>query len=85
MPQNIGGTIIKLLVLSLIIGMLLKFLNVDPENLLASLGKLVENIFGFGANIIEWGLGYVLIGAAVVIPIYVVIVLIRVARGKNGN
>jgi len=85
MPQNIGGTIIKLLVLSLVVGMLLKFLNLDPENLLSSLGGLFEWFVQVGAKLIDWGLGYVLIGAAVVIPIYVVIVLIRIAKGKRGN
>jgi len=85
MPRNIGGTIIKLLVLSLIVGMLLKFLNVNPENLLSSLGGFFEWLVQISAGLIDWGLGYVLIGAAVVVPIYVVIVLLRVARGKSGN
>ncbi len=85
MPRNIGATIIKLLVLSLIVGMLLKFLNINPENLLSSLGGLFEWFVQFGAKLIDWGLGYVLIGAAVVIPIYIIIVLLRVARGKSGN
>jgi len=85
MPRNIGATIIKLLVLSLIVGMLLKFLNINPENLLSSLGGLFEWFVQVGAKLIDWGLGYVIIGAAVVIPIYIVVVLFRVARGKSGN
>jgi hypothetical protein len=80
---RIGPTIIKLLILSLIVGMMLKFFNVDPENLLSSLGRLFERIVEMGASVVEWGFDYIILGAAVVIPIWAVLYLIGYAKKKS--
>ncbi len=80
--RRVGPTIIRLVIMSLLVGMMLKFFDVDPQNLLASIGRLFEKVIQIGANVFEWGLGYVILGAAVVIPIWLIMYLIRYAKNK---
>jgi len=80
---RIGPTLIKLVILSLVVGMMLKFFNVDPENLLSSLARLFERIIEMGASVVEWGFDYIILGAAVVIPIWLILFLIGYAKKKT--
>ena len=38
MPRNIGGTLLKLFILSLVVGVVLSVFDIDPENLLGAIG-----------------------------------------------
>ena len=38
MPRNIGGTLLKLFFLSLVVGIVLSVLDIDPEGLLGAVG-----------------------------------------------
>ncbi|NQW02069.1 MAG: hypothetical protein HQ483_20365 [Rhodospirillales bacterium] len=82
MPKNIKDTLIKVLLFSFIIGVLLSFFNINPKELLANFGETVESIFSVVARIIEWAVKYILLGAVVVVPIWLVVFLINKARGK---
>ncbi|MCW9032991.1 MAG: DUF6460 domain-containing protein [Alphaproteobacteria bacterium] len=81
--KRVGPTIIRLIIMSLVVGIMLKFFNVDPQNLLASIGRLFEKVIEIGAKLVEWGFDYVILGAAVVIPIWLVMFLIRYAKAKK--
>lgn len=83
MPRNIGGTLIKLFILSLIIGVALSVFDIKPENLLGAIGGTVESIFKVLVEALEWAVPYVLIGAIVVVPIWLILTGIRIARGRR--
>jgi hypothetical protein len=82
MPSSIRDTIIKLVLFSFVIGLLLSFFDIDPAELLKNFGATAEKIFEIVADIIEWGVKYVLLGAVVVIPIWLVIFAIGKLRGR---
>jgi len=84
MPSNIKDTLIKLLVMSFIIGILLSFFNIDPSELLKNLGGTVQKIFAALSGIVEWGIKYVLLGAVVVVPIWLIFFVIGKARGRKN-
>jgi hypothetical protein len=78
-------TIIKLAVASLIVGLFLGFFNIDPRELLAEFGDTVQKIFSIVASVVEWGVKYVLLGAVVVVPIWLIFFLIGRMRGRKSR
>lgn len=85
MPQNLGRTVIKVVVWSLVIGMLLAAFDIEPKDLLESLGGTVQNIFGLVAGFVEWTVPYILLGAVVVVPLWLIRQVYRIATGKVGK
>lgn len=81
--RSIGGTIIKIVVASLLIGLLMKAFDVSPRGLLEALGDTGKAIADMIAWIIEGSMDYILLGAVVVIPIWLVMKLWAVFRGKS--
>lgn len=75
--------VVKLLVVSLLVGMMLAFFDMKPEELLASLGGTVKSIFQVLVSLVEWMVPYVLLGAVVVIPIWVIMLVWKYFRSKS--
>lgn len=82
MPRNLGSTLLRLFILSLIIGLVLSAFEIRPESLLGAVGGTVESIFNVVADAVEWAVPFVLIGAVVVIPIWLILSAIRIARRR---
>lgn len=80
--RGVAGTIIRLFILSLVVGLVLSLFNITPQNLLRRLGGTAEEILSVGVGAVEWAVPFVLIGAVVVVPLWAISKLIRVARGR---
>lgn len=85
MQSNVVSTIVKLAILSLLIGFALKFFGIEPRNLVTGLGDTVVSIYKLVLDFIRWSVEYVLIGAVVVLPIWLVFFLINLAKKKKGG
>lgn len=85
MPANIREALIKVLLFSFVVGVLLSFFEIDPKQLLANFGETVQSIFSVVASVVEWAVKYVLLGAVVVVPIWLIFFLIGKARGKSRS
>ena len=85
MKNNVVSTIVKLAILSLLVGFALAFFEVDPRNLLTSLGSTVVEIYELVLRFLRWGIKYVLLGAVVVLPIWLVFYLIGLAKRKKKS
>jgi hypothetical protein len=72
----------KLVLLSILIGVVLSALGLDPWNIVASLRRLLLNIWDMGFDAIRWLWQYFLLGAVLVIPIWLILRLVRTPRGK---
>ena len=70
-------TIIKLLVASLIVGWILKALDMDARKLLESLGGFADTLMNIFAGFVGWAAGPILVGAVVVVPIWLLRVIWR--------
>ena len=79
------GVIVKLLVVSLLVGLALSFFDVSPEQLLASFGDTVKRIFEVMVSMVKWTVPYMLIGAVVVVPIWLIIVGVRFVRQRGSK
>ena len=80
--RGIAATVIRIFLASLAVGLVLSVLNITPQSLLARLGGTAEQIFQIGVSAIEWAVPYVLVGAVVVIPLWLLRLLWRTARNR---
>lgn len=80
--KNISRTLLRLFFYSLIIGLALSTLNISPQSMLGAIGGTVENIFNVVVDAVEWAVPFVLIGAVVVLPIWLVMAALRFIRRR---
>lgn len=82
LARFMGGSplwvIVRLLLLCVVVGVILSALGIDPRNILESLVRLVTNLFSFSFEAIERLWRYFLLGAVIVIPLWLIM---RIARG----
>ena len=81
-PRVTLGTIVRIVLVCFLVGLLLSFLDVDLRNLFDDLVGLVRRIFELSVDFFGWAISYVLLGAAVVLPIWAVILLFRFLRAR---
>jgi len=66
------GVIIRLVILSIVVGIVLSALGITADNIVYRLGLLVRRIYDMGWDAVHWGLGYFVIGAVIVVPIWLI-------------
>ncbi len=76
------GVLVRLILVSILVGVILSALGLDPLDIFESLTRLVRNIWESGFDAIRWVWGYFLLGAVIVIPIWLIMRLINAPRGK---
>jgi ABC-type enterochelin transport system permease subunit len=85
MTENNGApsalaTVVQLIIWSVVVGVVLSALGITPFNLFERLGLIVRNISHLGLDAVHWGLQYLLLGAVIVVPVWL---LMRVLRGRG--
>lgn len=68
--DNVAGTIIKLVLLSIVVGIVFAALGITPYNIIDRLQQLIRNIANLGFDAFHWAFQYFLIGAVIVFPIW---------------
>src|SRR5258705_5022437 len=76
------AVIFRLALLSILVGVILEVLGLDPWNILESLQMLYRRIWDMGFEAVRWLGRYLLLGAAIVVPIWLIMRLMRVPRGR---
>jgi hypothetical protein len=76
------SVIFRLVLLSILIGVILEVLGLDPWNVIDSLRSLILRIWDMGFDAVRWLWRYLLLGAALVVPIWLIMRLMGVARGR---
>ena len=72
----------KLILLSILIGVVLSAIGLDPRDIVSSITRLIRDIWNMGFDAIRWLWQYFLLGAVIVIPIWLILRLVRAPRGK---
>jgi hypothetical protein len=84
MQDFLGGSplsiLVKLIFLSLLVGALLAFLNLTPFDLVNRLMRMFRSIFGLSFDAVRDIGRWILYGAMIVVPIWLVVRLFRAAR-----
>lgn len=82
---NPVGVIIRLVVLSIIVGIVLSAFNIHPANIVYHIRLLVQRLYDMGFGLFENAFGYLILGAVIVVPIWLLTRLLAVARGRNRD
>lgn len=87
--QFLGGSpvavIVRLVILSIIVGIVLSALNIRPDEILYHIQRLIQRISDLGFDFVIKIFGYFLIGAVVVIPIWLIARLFGTMRKRDDG
>jgi hypothetical protein len=76
---NPFGVILRLVILSIFVGIVMSALDISPRNLIYKL-QLIERISALGFGAVEGAISYFLIGAVIVVPIWFISRLLSARR-----
>jgi hypothetical protein len=76
------SVIFRLVLLSILVGVILKVLGLDPFNILRSIEDLIRVVWEMGFDAVVWLWRYFLLGAAIVVPIWLIVRLMRAPTGR---
>jgi Family of unknown function (DUF6460) len=82
LPQITFGTVVRILLASLLVGMAMAFFGVQPADILAWLNASLRDVATNAEAWIGWTAKYVLLGAVVVVPIWVLWYLLNLMRRR---
>ena len=74
--QLFGGNplavLVRLVILSIVVGIVLSALNIQPLEIFQYLRLLGQRIYDMGFGAVRGALGYLALGAAVVVPVWLI-------------
>ena len=86
MTKVFGGSplavLVRLALVSILVGVVLAALGLDPFDIVRSVERLIRSIWNMGFDAVRWLWRYFLLGAVIVIPIWIVMRLVNAPRGK---
>ena len=71
----------RLVLLSILVGIILAAIGLDLWNILESVRALIVHIWTMGFDIVRWLWRYFLLGAVIVVPIWLLVRLSKTQRG----
>jgi hypothetical protein len=74
--------IFRLVLLSILVGVILEALGFDPRHIIESAQRLIQTVWDMGFDAVRFLWRYLLLGAVVVVPIWL---LMRIARAPRGR
>jgi Domain of unknown function (DUF6460) len=72
----------RLVLVSILVGVVLTAFGLDPWNILQSLERLIRHVWNMGWDAVRWLWRYFLLGAVIVIPIWLIMRLVNAPRGR---
>ena len=72
----------RLIMLSILVGVVLAAIGFDPRNILYSIQLLFQRLWDLGFDAVSWLWRYFLLGAVIVIPIWLIMRLVRAPKGR---
>jgi uncharacterized protein DUF6460 len=86
MAKVFGGSplavLVRLALVSILVGVVLAALGLDPFDIIHSIERLIRSIWNMGFDAVRWLWRYFLLGAVIVIPIWIIMRLVNAPRGR---
>ena len=76
------AVLFRLILVSVLVGVILSALGLDPWNIIQSVERLIRNIWNMGWDAVVWLWRYFLLGAVIVIPIWLLMRVFKAPLGK---
>jgi len=77
-----GQVLLRLIVISLIVGVVLSALGLSPYDIVFKAEQMVRRVWNMGFGAIEWIWQYFLLGAVIVIPLWLILRLLNMGKGN---
>ena len=71
------SVLVRLILLSILVGVILSAIGLDPFDIWRSIERLFRSIWNMGWDAVDWAWRYFLLGAVIVVPIWI---LVRLAK-----
>jgi hypothetical protein len=78
-PLAVAG---RLILLSILVGFVMVTFGLDPYNIIRSIQRLIESVWNLGFDAIRWLWRYFLLGAVIVIPVWLIMRFMHAPRGR---
>ena len=76
------AVIARLILLCILVGVILHALGFDPGNIIESIRRMVQAIWDMGFDAVRWVWRYFLLGAIIVIPIWLIVRFMRAPSAR---
>ena len=77
------GVALRLIVLSVVVGVVLSAMGIKPSELLDTIWRLPRRLYDLGFGALEGLFGYLVLGALIVVPIWLIVRLVGVMRNRD--
>ncbi len=84
MNREALNTVVKLVIASLVVGLVMAMVNVTPLSLIQNLGDNFEAMFSTLVNAASWAITYIIMGAVIVVPIWLLFRLMGAKSKRSG-
>jgi hypothetical protein len=74
--DSIVQTLLRLVLLSIVVGVVFAALGITPQNLIERLERLIERLASLGFDTVKWAFRYFLLGAVIVFPVWFIVRLL---------
>ncbi len=74
------GTILRILILCFLVGLILSYLHLSPYGLAGDLLRTLREMADFVVGLLRWAGPFVRLGAVVVLPVALILLVLRLAR-----
>ena len=82
----LGGSplavLVRLILVSILVGVILSALGLDPFDIVRSIQRLFHTLWNMGFDIVRYVWRYFLLGAVIVIPIWIITRIVNAPRGR---
>jgi hypothetical protein len=86
LSRFLGGSplavLFRLILLSILVGVVLAAIGFDPWNIVNSIRLLVQRLWDVGFDAVNWVWRYFLLGAVIVIPVWLISRMLNAPRGR---
>src|ERR1700693_4282342 len=73
----------RLVLVSILVCVVLAALRLDPFDIISSVERLIRSIWNMGFDAFRWLWRYFLLGAVIVIPIWIIMRVVNAPRGRE--
>jgi Domain of unknown function (DUF6460) len=80
-----GRVLVQLVVMSFVLGVVLSALGVSPFDIVDGLQRLALRIYNTGFDTLAWGVRYLLLGAVIVVPVWLVMRILKFGRRDRSS
>ena len=75
------STLAKIVIASIITGLVLEKLDLSADQILSELGMTPESVLTMVENGLTWAVPHLILGSMVIVPVWLVVYLFRPPRG----